>query len=303
VIDETIGVVELASVVSAQGVLVDEAVPITETIPDNVMWHVLENVPLLEGFTAGSLNIAPEGTTLVVRFTRSLQIDRVNEPPSFLLSPVGSGFPMTVLRAVPLLDVVGQGTAAILLGVSGTTTLVQLDGSVPPSVLKDYFWVDSPHNQQVLARIIEVDSLNQRVRIDRVLYLGDPDNGNIHWEFRQVMGATLTTTKPTNGREYLLEVRGLLYKDGYSAHTVQTFLATAPRPRVIGAEVMPQGQILVTFGEPMLSDSGFVDPHEYSVQGPVPVEILAARSVADNQILLSTRGMRDEYFKVVVSSG
>lgn len=303
VLGEALDLQESLLVTHEQEVLLEEDLPVSEGYPTDVMWHAREALPLLEAFTVGILDLWFVGDVLQVRFPASLNLDGVVDLAHYLVQPVGAGFPVKLLGAEPLFKVGAAGTHATLISIEGMTTWVQLEAAIAGDPLYDYLWLNSEQNACTLAKIIEVDTPNQRVRVDRVLYLGDQDNGQIPWEYRQVVGVQLTTSKPTNGREYWLIVRGLVYKTGSSAATMQSFLATAPRPRVIGAEMMPQGAVLVTFGEPMLAEPSFVDYHEYSIHGDTPVEVVGAQSVSERQVLLATRGLQAASFKVVVTGG
>ena len=303
VLGEDVDLYEDLLVVHKQEVFLEETLSVSEFCPTDVMVHTREAVSLLEAFTVGTLEIWFVGDVLQVRFPASLSLDGVVDLEHYQVQPVGAGFPVKLLGAEPLFEVGAAGTHATLISIEGMTTWVQLEAAIAGDPLYDYLRLNSEQNACTLAKIIEVDTPNQRVRVDRVLYLGDQDNGQIPWEYRQVVGVQLTTSKPTNGREYWLIVRGLVYKTGSSAATMQSFLATAPRPRVIGAEMMPQGAVLVTFGEPMLAEPSFVDYHEYSIHGDTPVEVVGAQSVSERQVLLATRGLQAASFKVVVTGG
>ena len=101
----------------------------------------------------------------------------------------------------------------------------------------------------------------------------------------------IEVNKPTNGAQYLLEVRGLVDVNGMRYGATETFTASSTLPTVSQAVQLDEGQVLVTFSETMRIDSVLLSPLEYVITGPTAVLIKTVQTAAPNQVLLGTVGM------------
>ena len=199
-----------------------------------------------------------------------------------------------VVANSPLTSATLGGSSAFLAELtrvpSAFTRLFFPYGYTTPILVGDYISLQSDANYVPFAKILYVYS-DGTLKLDREFYLMDPQNGNISWTHTSALeGVDLTINKPTNTKLYILSVLELQDLSGQLVTETQSFIASSAKPQVVSAEFLEQGQIIVTFSDPMRIDTTLQDPGEYSITGASTVQVKTVRTVSPTQVLLTTVG-------------
>lgn len=175
-------------------------------------------------------------------------------------------------------------------------------GATLPFSVGDFISLQSAANNVPFARVIQIYA-DGTLRLDRELLLLDPDNGMIAWTHHSALeGVDLTINKPTNGKLYTLRVNDLRALTGEVYSETDDFTAVSGRPQVISAEQLDEGQIVVSFSDTMRVDQALIGPSEYAITGPTPVLVKTVRTVTPTQVLLTTVGLADGAYTLMVNA-
>lgn len=117
-----------------------------------------------------------------------------------------------------------------------------------------------------------------------------------------IEGVALTINKPTNGEQYTLLVSGLEATGGGAYDDSATFTAVSAQPQVTEVEQLAEGQILISFSEPMRIDGALLDPEEYTVTGPSAVQVKTVQTASPTQVVLTTVGLTDGAYSLTVNA-
>lgn len=184
-----------------------------------------------------------------------------------------------------------------------TSNWLALDGSFLSDTIGQYLFLSSPANRQDYLRIVDVDPGTGSLKVDRPLFLNDPDNGSIPWtNTTPCGGVVLSMTKPTNGQTYNLFTTNLQAIDGSPATFSSSFQGISSLPQLVDTEDLGNGCLLITFSEPMRRDGAVTSPSEYSISGPTPVSVDSVVSISDTQVLLRTTGMSSGSYDLTVNA-
>jgi len=179
--------------------------------------------------------------------------------------------------------------------------LTLVEASMPIQV-GDFISLQSAANNIPFAQVVQVYS-DGSVELDRDLMVLDPQNGAIPWiHTRGLEGVFLTTSKPTGGKDYTLEVEGLYDSSGAVYEDSQTYTAVADRPQVTQAEQLEDGQIIVTFSDDMRIDSVLLDSGEYGITGPSTVLVKTVQTVSSTEVMLTTAGIGSGSYELTVNA-
>ncbi len=175
-------------------------------------------------------------------------------------------------------------------------------GSTSEIEIGDFISLQSAWNQVQFAQVMTVYS-DGTIALDQDLFRADPQNGAIAWSHtRGLEGVDLTINKPHNGSAYTLTVSGLRTLAGQPFTDSQSFTAVIAGPRVISAEQLDEGQILIMFSGAMRLDSDLVDPEQYVVTGPSAVLVKTVQTVSPTQVLITTVGMDTGSYSLTVNA-
>jgi hypothetical protein len=160
----------------------------------------------------------------------------------------------------------------------------------------DYITLCSAANNIQFARVVQVFT-DGSVELDQDLLVKDPRNGSIPWfHTRGLEGVVLTTTKPTGGKGYTLGVKLPAYEAS------QTYTAIADKPRVLAAEQLEDGQLIVTFSYPMRNDSVLLRAEEYTITGPSWAYVKTVKTLTPTQVCLTTVGLGVGSYQLTVNA-
>jgi hypothetical protein len=245
--------------------------------------------------TLGCEVVSP--TTLSLTLPFDCTFGGLSDASNYVISSEGSGYPIDVLSAVPKFDELREGTFCQVVEVQE----IILDKTFASPDLGTFLHLEVRGSGTIRARIEEVVSPT-RVRVDRLLSLSDKISS-----WRQTTGVkkiVLATSKGTNAASYRLTCKRIRNTRTLKVHQdfSTLFVAKAAKPRLVNVECLPEGQILLTYSEPMRPDSELTDVSEYRVEGPTSVEVMRVDSVGPTQVMLRTRGLTKGSFKVIVNT-
>ena len=279
-----------------------ETVPITESVAfsGQGQLHLSETVPIDEHISVGSGGIVTDNTQVTVLFPVGLNVNGIPDLFNYEILPGPGAFPVTILGVSPLISTQATGTNASILD---SFTVQIPTASFVPSDLGSYLFLNSPFNTTGYLRIKTVVD-GTTVQVDKPLIPIDPMNGSIPWTFTTpVEGVVIQTTKFTDNARYVLNIRGLFFANAHTPYeAANDFTASASKPQVVGVQGLPEGQILVTFSDPMLDDPFLTSPAEYTVTGPTTVAVVGATTISPTTILLRTSGMGAGSYTLTVNA-
>jgi len=178
-------------------------------------------------------------------------------------------------------------------------------GAATPIYVGDFISLQSTGNYVPFAKVLVVYS-DGTLRLDRQLFLLDPQNGHISWTHTTGLeGVTLTINKPTGIKTYVLNINGLQDLTGHPFVVSQSFVASAPKPQVVSADLLDEGQVVITFSEAMRIDSVLQNPGEYAITGlgaEGPVQVKTVGTISPTQILLTTVGFENGSYQLEVNA-
>jgi hypothetical protein len=267
-----------------------------------------DQVQILESLSVGSTGIVANNTTLTVFFSIEARIDYTPNLQNYFLTATAPAFSVDLLGQAPILTVLGSGANASVFtqvdveaGDSSTIYVVEIPTVDFTISAAKYVFLNSPTNYVSYLRIVRVLSPTM-VQVDKPI-LPDPLNGSVLWQLTTgVQGLTFETTKFTNGGTYTFLVTGLLSIPGAPFDFSSFCVATAPQPRVISAESLDDGQILVTFDSSMLVDQDLANPAEYQLLGPGSPYVESVATVNSTQVVLFTRNIQGGSYSLVVGT-
>jgi hypothetical protein len=241
-----------------------------------------------------------------------VRYDGTTDAKNFFFTARDGGVPLEVEQATPIVDVLQSGsTASVVAGSTNDFTSVVLSlptGAFTPTNVGDYIQLTGPsrswNNSTVLRIVGLIDSTT--LIVDEPLLTNDPLNGSITWlHTSAVRRIDLTVNKATNGKTYVASYRNLLSKEGnQKVEKDLAFVASTPRPQLSSVDFLPEGSVLVTFGEDMRADAGIMNPADYSITGASSVEVTSVVPVSDRSVLLTTNGFGSgSYLLTINASG
>jgi hypothetical protein len=261
--------------------------------------QVTQTVTIMENLQAGSA-----GTAVTINFGTGLRIDRLLDPTNYSFEPMGTAFPFTILGIRPVATAITSGNGATVVNTGGFSsfTLHFSDGTFTGANLNEYLSLSSTVNDISYLRIVQILNPNQ-VLVDKPLISIDPQNGSIPWALSSApTSVVVITTKQTNIQTYNVQMAGLQMASGAPFSFAGSFVASALQPRLQTVTALDDGQILITYSEPMLDDEFLTSPAEYAITGPTPVNISSVRTVTSNQIVLQTVGMGSGSYNLTVNA-
>jgi len=175
-------------------------------------------------------------------------------------------------------------------------------GAVPVPSVGEFLSIVSDWNNVQFAKVLQTFP-DGSVEIDKELLALDPLNGDISWSHTKGLdGVILETSKPTSGTNYALAIN--LYEKSGEPYIESgiAYVAVAPKPRVLGAEQLDEGQIIITFSDPMRQDEILLDPTEYTITGPSTVLVKTVQVATLSQVMITTVGMGAGSYTLTVSS-
>ena len=326
-ISETLGVVESIELGSTHVVDLSETLGLAEALA-SVADHFLETGESLRfaeisGAKAGFFALAAEdfqvveqegakallienidATTLRITFPDELQISNINDVDRFRII-AHDGVPIMPSQVIPGFMVKTLGT----LGATGTADAdplfsheLVLDSTF---AVGDYVTLLGPAgswNEGIVVRVEEIVSPT-RIRTDKPLFVGDPHNGHLTWSHTSaVQTVDLTVNKATNGARYTIFAGPFFLKTGGPVILQGNFFASVPRPQLVSATFLPEGHVLVTFGEPMRSDGALTNALEYTITGSTTVRVNVVDPVSDTSVLLRTTGFEEGSYTLTVNA-
>lgn len=295
---ETVPLTESVHEGGHEPITINETVAFSESLVTHYQAGLAINitVPIFETFQAGAVSITSNGVQLTIGFPLGIRITGALDPNhyNFPPEPGDGGFPFSILSIAPVVNNVASGSQARVISSGSLTggTVVQFaDGTFTINNVGDYISLNSNANHVSYLRVLQVLSANEVV-LDKPLIVNDPQNGFIPWSHTSpVMGVIITTTKQTNDAKYNVKIAGLTTTQGQPFTINDSFTATAAQPQVTNVDFLPEGQVVITFSDPMLDDGFLTDPDEYSITGPTKVRIEYVQTPAPNQVMLTTSGM------------
>jgi hypothetical protein len=245
--------------------------------------------------------ITSNGTTVTVVFDTQLRVDGIADLGNYAILASGNGaFPVSIIRIDAEIALLQSGADATV--VDPHTVSLPTGNNVALQV-GNYVFLGSPLNPTDFLRITGVPSPGV-VTVDKPLIVSDPMNGTIPWHITTaVTGVTMETTKLTNAGFYTLHAEDL--HEAQSGNLVSfdsLFIGVAPKPQVVSATPFADGQIVVTFTDPMLDNPTLTNPTEYTVTGPTSVKVVSVNTLSPNQVLLTTIGMGAGSYTVTVNA-
>jgi hypothetical protein len=250
----------------------------------------LSHAPVPPPVPVGVFDVVSDNLALIVTLPVGINVESVMSPEAYRIDPVTPGaMPMQVGEVAPhVVDRLADHNAHVM-----NATTVRLPGArLDASVVGGYLFLASPLNPVNYAKVVGYIRPN-RVVLSQGLVTTDPAStlGAIPYRLTTgVVGLTLAVNEPTDGATYLFTTT-LRLPSGKSVTYSKTFIAHAVRPQLFAARALSEGQIVVTFNEPMRNERSLMDPTQYEVSGPTIVEVVHVRPQTSTQVVLETRGM------------
>ena len=273
--------------------IVFHTVPGTAPIYETV--GVVDSVSVVIGQDMSIVNLG--ATTIKLTFVQEFKTTFTGDVSRYVFQPTDGGVPLLVSSAVPGYTTKQMGTAGAT-GAPDANPLLShelvLDGTFTTANIGDYITLTGPGrswNQEVMARIEVIVSSNT-IRVDVPVLADDPLNGSLMWTHTSaVQTVTLTVNKATNGKHYTLDVGPLLMKLNGPLALSASFVAAVPLPQLSSVAFLPEGNVVVTFGEPMRTDVALTSASEYAITGASAVTVVGVETTADDQVTLYTSGI------------
>lgn len=317
---DTVGVSDAVSAPIHHFVGVADSLAVTDAVLASGDVHVSETVPITEGLTLhhvgaigvadtafvgdqlgiGAGGIVAHNTDLRITFTTSLNIRGVTDPSNYTIRRGPGAFPIAILGITP---VVATKTAGVNAAILAPQTVHIPSASFNPADVGDYLFLASVYNRTDYLRIVSIVNATT-VTVDRPLLTSDPMNGSIPWsQTSGVLEIVFRTSKFTNNAAYTLDIQGLMIANTSEPYASSTdFTASASQPRVASVQGLAEGQLLVTFSDPMLDDRFLTSPSEYSVMGPTTVSVAGVDTVSPTSVVLRTHGMEAGAYTLTVNA-
>lgn len=290
----------------------NQALPVADTVLISDALSIRAHYPLplppephigvSDSVSAGSINIVTNGTVLTMAFAVGLRIDGITDLANYTIAPLGphesppgnNAFPVNILGVAPLQTTLQSGALAAIVSCDGSSTIVSLPDSSPLTIddLGTYLSLFGKYNAADNMRIIEIVDPTT-VKVNRPLITTDPTSGSIPWtRLSSVGGVTVITSKFTNGGLYTIVTQHLKTSSlGLPADVNTFFQAAAPKPKVVSAQALTDGQIIVTFSDPMLDNPVLTSASEYTFTGPTVARVTNVQTLSPTQVLLHTAGL------------
>lgn len=279
---------------------VSDSLTLSETVSNQAAntFAPTESFSVLESLSIGTVQLAWVNGQLTVSFPLGMRVEGVTDLPNYSLVHVGGSFPVELRAAAPVVTILRSGSNASVLDAH---TVGAPGASFGPSDENRYLSLQSAFNTIDYVRILQVLD-PATVLVDRPL-LVDPANGSIPWTLMDaVEGVVFQTSKPTDHGSYIFSAKHLRDSFGDFISFTSLVTPTAPKPMVTGVQFLPDGQVVVTFSDPMLDDAFLTSPSEYSITGPSLVEVKDVHTVSPNQVVLTTLGMTSGSYLLTVNA-
>lgn len=294
-LEEALSVVLSESATPSVGrdLAVTEAVALIEAERDAQAMrpHVSEIVRLEESLSIGAEPIVSHDGTVEIRFPWAMHLDELLDFENWKITPLRGAFPIGISAITPLTTPIQEGHGAAVVSATNTTTDLALDTAIPPMV-GSYLVIFGAY-YEVLA------TGGGLVTVEGVL---PPYPYVIPWNEVVVNGVTLTVTRPINHGFYRVDGEHFRTTGGTPVVVSQEFEAAVSKPRLVGAELLLDGQLLLTFSQIMRPDPALTDPAEYRIDGPTAVKVLRVETFGTNQITLYTQGIDSGAYSIVVNA-
>lgn len=254
-------------------------------------------------FTVGVV----DGNTIIVYLDEEIRIDNVHVVADYKITALsGSAYPSEVDETEPLYTIKQTGTVGTVLEQTSEdfgSPVVQLDGVfVQADHLGDYLHITNVRDVIGWVRIEEVLAPDT-VRLERKFPAALIANTNFTWVHTSAVQAIrITFTKTTGGGSYNLHGFNFLTKIyGFPFEFSENFVGAVAKPRLVGVE-FDDGDVTLTFSDPMRPNVALTDPGEYSITGPSTVRIVRVSHTTPNQVTLRTNGFGPGSYTVEVNA-
>lgn len=120
-----------------------------------------------------------------------------------------------------------------------------------------------------------------------------------------VQGIDLTTSKLTNGKEYLFQLQNVFLNGSKAPYVVESgFTAqSVPLPRVSAVSVNEDGIVTVGYDQPMQQDAGnLLNTADYTITGPTEVVVERVYAADPSTVVLLTHGLTGDDYTLTVST-
>lgn len=238
-------------------------------------------------------------TTLTVTLPLAATVESVLDPNNYRFAPSSSARPISVSSATPITTTLQTGANASILG---RYRVGFATGFVTPDYLNAYLFLTTAYNVVTYAKIVSIVSPTE-VLIDKALVIEDPlRTALVPFVIKStITSVLLTTNKPTNGGSYALLAQLQSTATGSWASVTDSFTASATRPHITAANLLSDGQLVVSFSEDMEQTNDFMDPRSFDLDNsdfPLGwdahgvMRVSAVFAQGPKQVILETQGMR-----------
>lgn len=184
-------------------------------------------------------------------------------------------------------------------------------GFITPDYLNTYLFLTTDYNVVTYAKIVSIVSPTE-VLIDKALVVEDPlRTALVPFVIKStITSVLLTTNKPTNGGSYALLAQLQSTATGSWASVTDSFTASATRPHITSANLLSDGQLVVSFSESMEQTNDFMDPRSFDLDNsdfPLGwdahgvMRVSAVFAQGSKQVILETQGMRSGGWSISVN--
>jgi len=254
-------------------------------------------------FTVGVV----DGNTIIIYFDEEIRIDNVHVVADYWVTPLGqTAYPSEVGETEPMYTVKQTGSVGTVLDGSSEdfgSPVVQLDGTfVQADHLGDYLHIENVRDVIGWVRIEEVLAPDI-IRLERKFPAALIANTNFTWTHTSAVEAIRITHTKTTGQQ-LYSIHGFNFRTkilDLPFEFTQEFVGAISKPTLTGVD-FDDGEVLLTFSDPMRPNEALTDIGEYSITGPTNVRILRAMHTTANQVLLETSGFGDGSYTVEVNA-
>jgi len=284
----------------------------------------LETLTSSESLQVGALHFEfLDSTTIQVTFPEEFSLSGVGDAWNYTFETV-EGFPLTVLSAVPIVEVHHTGTQGQIVetfpGTFFSYTFNTVTDSFTPADIGRYLFITGPSNPPLVGpndpfQIVGV--AGSVATVDRPIPMGTsanggyvpgsgftPGAGQVQWAHTTgAKGATLKVTEGTAGKGYVGRVRNLRRINGTPYSGSRAFTAIASKPKVSSVQFLPEnGTVTVTFSEPMRIDGTLLSPTEYTIAGPTTVAVRSVSAIDPQTVALTTSGFGAGSYTLTVNA-
>lgn len=298
-VSETLGIAEGVLAGSVGTLDLFEALSTTEALGTSSPFatSVSETLQIGEEVSAGSGETTNVGGYAISQsFHIPVQLSRAADLRSYTLTT--NGWPVSLESCEPVQAVVASGTNGTVL--AATSHQVSLDAALDGTYVGKYLQVTGWSYQ-----IVSVDQNSGPAKVTLTTPVTfDPAHPTFFWDILTgAMGVRLVTSKLANDTSYTVQSSGLLTVAGQDADFISSFVAHGVlRPVVATAEYLPNGTVVVTFGEPMTQDHALTNPGDYTFTGPTSIKVKRVRSLGVSQVALETSGFGPGSYSLQVST-